>query len=506
MDQNLTLAISDEDPQQARSLYLTVCLLNRLRVPVRAGLIARVHDIGFTEFREKLFAPLEHVVQVTEDKATRDFMYVARHPEIAQIVFEQVLSETADRLYEYVRILKYLNVSYSSDRDSFRKLVRARSLHELFSYESVMAIFEVAEESVGGEPYLYQQMANYERFRQNPDYVKAYELIQKARELDPQDTSIVHTMAVLARARANNAERPLERQRFRNETRSLARGLLGSPRSARYARHTLVSLAMDELRDVLADEDSTDQGIDDAIRDVERVLESGRQQFPDEPLLHTAEADFARLLKDNNRSLIALRSAFITNPRDPYIATRLARVYEDRGDLQSAEDCLRTALANNGTDKQLNFRYAEVLRAIDASDGEKLAYHFRRAFTKWDDNHEAQFWYARYAFESDDAEKRREAKEIFRRLRNVQMEHDARVRIRDRISNGATHPLRFTGTVSRMEIAHGFVTADGRGEDVFFHNNDVDQATWDDLRRGSRIRFDIGFTFGGPLALNIETV
>lgn len=57
-----------------------------------------------------------------------------------------------------------------------------------------------------------------------------------------------------------------------------------------------------------------------------------------------------------------------------------------------------------------------------------------------------------------------------------------------------------------MEIAHGFVTADGRGEDIFFHSSDVDRATWNRLRSGSRIRFDIGFTFGGPLALNIETI
>jgi len=499
---------SNVHPQQARSLYLTVCILHRLRVPVRAGLIARVHDIAFTEFRERLFAPLEHVVRVRESRTTRDFEYVTRHPEIAQIVFQRALSETTDRHYEYVRILKYLNVSYNSDRESFRKLVRAKALHDLFPrYEDVVAIFEVAEESAGGEPYLYQQMANYERIRPNGNYARAYELLQKAREMDPRDTSIVHTLSELARTRANNAERPLERRRLRNEAHSLAQGLLGSSRSGRYARHTLVKLAIDDLRDLLAEDGVANHNIDDAIRDVERVLERGRQQFPDEPMLDTAEADFARLLRDHTRSFAALRAAFAANPRDPYITTRLARMYEDRDDLASAEECLRRALGSNRTDKQLNFRYAEVLRTIDPSDSERLAYHFKRAFTLGDENHEAQFWYARYAFESDDAEKRREAKDIFRRLRSVRMGHEARIRVRDRMSNGAQQtPTLFTGTVSRIEIAHGFVSADGRGDDIFLHNSDIDGVSWDDLRRGSRVEFHIGFNFGGPLAFNARPV
>ena len=44
-------------PRAAQALYLTVCVLNRLRVPVRAGLISRVHDIPFERFRDKLLGP-----------------------------------------------------------------------------------------------------------------------------------------------------------------------------------------------------------------------------------------------------------------------------------------------------------------------------------------------------------------------------------------------------------------------------------------------------------------
>ena len=48
-------------PQQAQDLYLTICVLNRLNVPVRAGVVSRLHDIPFEYFKEHLFQPLEHV-------------------------------------------------------------------------------------------------------------------------------------------------------------------------------------------------------------------------------------------------------------------------------------------------------------------------------------------------------------------------------------------------------------------------------------------------------------
>jgi cold shock CspA family protein len=243
--------------------------------------------------------------------------------------------------------------------------------------------------------------------------------------------------------------------------------------------------------------------IDDAIRATERALDIGRQQFPDDPNFKTAEADFARLLNDHERSLRALRSAFLTNSRDPYIAARLARIHERQGDTTAAMEVLHRALEQNPNDKQLNFSYAEVLRVTNPSATHDLIYHFRRAFTKWDDNYEAQFWYARYAFESEDSDRRLEAKLIFRRLRDVPMRSDARHRVRDRITVDA-QPKRIKGTVARMQFGFGFITTDGRGDTIFFHRNDIDDTTWDDLVDGSRVAFEIAFTFGGPLAVQVE--
>jgi hypothetical protein len=488
-------------PRAAQQLYLTVCVLNRLKVGVRAGLIARVHEIPFEQFSQRLFAPLEHVVQVRQHAGTQDYLYAARHPEIAQIVFDRVLDKPADRYNEYVRIIAQLNLAYSTDRSAFRGLLRAKALHDLFpNYQDVSAIFEIAKKIGAREAYLYQQEANYERIRPNGSTANAERLLGIAQTLDPRDLSVTHTLAELKRARAERASHPLERERYRNEARALLNPMLSDAQHGRYARVTLVKVSLDDLRDLVQRDDSTDKEVDDAIRAVERHLERGQQQFPDEQFLHTAEAEFGNLLRDSERSFRALKRAFEANARDPYIASRYARLLEDRGDLDEADRVLTAALNSNRGDKQLNYQYANILRRGGIANAGSLLYHYRRAFTKWDANYEAQFWFARYAFESSELGEREESKAAFRHLREAPLGHEARMQIRDRL--GPPHsPRQFFGRMVRREFAHGFVERDGASDWIFCHRRHT--SDWDRLSVNERVRFEIGFSFAGAVALEL---
>jgi len=53
---------------RAKSLYLTVCIMHRLGVDTRSGLIHRVHGIPFTEFQNHLFKPLQYIVYDSKDE------------------------------------------------------------------------------------------------------------------------------------------------------------------------------------------------------------------------------------------------------------------------------------------------------------------------------------------------------------------------------------------------------------------------------------------------------
>ena len=491
-------------PQQAQKLYLTVCVLNRLGIPVRAGLISRVHNITFDEFRERLFAPLEHVVRTQHSHVTADYDYAARHPEIAQIVFDRVLTEATDRFNEYIRILRYLNISYSSDRKSFRALIKAKQLHAVFPRcEDVTAIFQAAVDHIGRDAYLLQQIANYERIRPDGNYAKACELLSEARSLSPQDATLVHTLAEVLRVRAKKSQRPLERLKLRKEARALLLDVIDDPFTGEYAAVLKTKLEVDELRELLAEDKTTPRDLDEVIRRVERNLERGKQRHPDNSFLLTLEAEFGNLLEDSERSREALKSAHAASPRDPFLATRLSAFYQRNGELGKAQACLQEALEGNRTDKRLNFAYGSVLRALDPCDSDTLEYHFRRAFTKWDDQHEAQFWFARYAYESSDSSKREDSRATFRKLRDTKMSHEAKTRVRDRVLEGG-HAKVFTGEIARITANHGFIIRDGPGDTVFFHKNGVKGGSWADLVEGVRVAFEVGFTFRGAIALKVE--
>ena len=322
--------------------------------------------------------------------------------------------------------------------------------------------------------------------------------------LDPRDSSIVHTLAELKRQRANRATHKLEREKYRNESRAFLTPLLsGDNQSARYARVTLVKVALDELRDVLADSSSSDKEVDESVRVVESHLERAQQQFPDEQFLHTAEADFGTLLQDDARSIAALKRAFGANPRDPYIASRFAKVIESRGDFENARDILGKAIDANRGDKQLNYLYANVMRRSGVTDLALLLYHYHRAFSRWDTNYEAQFWFARFAFESLVERERIESKETFQHLRDVPLAHEVRVQIRD-VIGGSTSPRVHFGLIVRREVGYGFIERDGSGDWIFCHKRL--QSDWDSLFLGQRVQFSIGFSFGGAVALDIMKV
>lgn len=494
-------------PLTAQQLYLTVCVLNRLGVPVRAGLIARVHRIQFAEFKDRLFKPLEKVVAARQIVEGQDYYYEARHPEIAQIVFDRVLNDTHDRVNEYLRIIAALNLAYSTDRDALRGLLRARSVADLFpNHEDAQALFKAAETVGPREPYLFQQRANYERLRPSGNLREALALLNTAHELDPRDTTIEHTRAEVLRTTAESASAPLERVRLRNEARAVANTLLRDPASGRYARHTIAKLAVDDLHDALEASDSTDRAIDELVRRAEDAVQHGLQEQPGDQYLLSTEAALGQLLNDHERAFRALLRAHDANPRDPYIATRLAVLHARRGDEAAALETVKSALDSNRGDKTLNYRYATLLREAGQADADTLRYYYHRAFTDGDSNYEAQFWYARYAFVAADAAVRAESKTLFRQLREAHVAFEARTAIRDTIrSGGFDQP--FTGTIARQEATFGFVERDGQGDWIFFHVADqAAQQPPTELSVGTRVAFVIGFNMRGPIALQIEPI
>ena len=213
-------------PAEAQTLYLDVCTLNRLGVPVRAGLISRVSGIRFEYFQEKFLGPLEHVVRSHIDHYVGDRMYSSRHAHIADMVFQQVLREPEQRFDQVLRVLEGINLDYTSDNEAFRALSRGRLMADIFaSQELGRRFYERCERIVGKEPHLLQQRAIFEMAHPGGSLEKAEQYLQDALTVAPYERSIQHTFANLKRRQANAANNPLLRGKLRRDSRGYLVGL-----------------------------------------------------------------------------------------------------------------------------------------------------------------------------------------------------------------------------------------------------------------------------------------
>lgn len=200
---------------EAQSLYLTVCILHRLGVHTRAGLISRVHEIPFSLFKEKLFKPLEFIVFTSRDDLIKDYYYRSRHSHIAEMVFERVLVEQQDRFDEYVRLISNLDIDYNSDREAFKGLLNAKQLLNLFQDpQMIRQLYAVANYRVKNDPKLMQQEAIFEMTSPDGNLNRATNLLETAHNLASYDKAIAHSLSVLALNKANRSATELEKNKL----------------------------------------------------------------------------------------------------------------------------------------------------------------------------------------------------------------------------------------------------------------------------------------------------
>lgn len=480
-------------PYEAQRVYLTICALNRLGVPVRAGIISRIHGIDFSEFRSKLFAPLEDIVQTEWDPVIRDFMYRARHPHIAEIVFSRILNKPQERFDHYLRCLQELNIAYSTDRTAFRRMIRGKALIELFpDHQMAKAIYKEAERQASNDAYLYHQMALYELNRPNGNLVECERLLQKAALLNPKDFTIKHSISEYYLHCADLARTPLEKEKLLKmaaETSSQLRGMRGID-SPPY--HTLVKVGITRLQDAFKENPpASDDIITALVKSVEHDLSDALQNFPGEPYLLDAEAKLALLLSDSQRAIKALTKAFEANPRTPSIAIRLASLQPDSNE---AEKILRKALEASPGETRLHYSYGKTLMKINTSTPEQLLYHFQRGYRDGDRYFDARLLHARQSFLASDFD---QSKKLFFVLGKSSVSPETRDRLLYPITT------RFTGEIDKFEASYGFIARDGDRQWIFFGRDNVKPEIWKVLERGSRVSFEIAFNFKGPSAVNL---
>ena len=493
-------------PREAQALYLDVCTFHRLRVPLRAGLVSRISGISLDYFRERLFNPLEHVVQVVYDRLSRDYAYQSRHPVIADLVFQQALRDPEQRADQIVRLIRCMNSDFQSDQVAFGNLISGRELTRLFDDRVLVdRIFQAASEAAASAAHVEHQRAVFEINHPSGNVHRALDSLQKAEaEAGHRRRAIRHTRAQALRKVALESRSELERDRVRSEAVTILRRLIRSGGSSR-PYHTLGQILLDELKERIQALQGVDPSIEelrqrqvgDLIDSIERLLREGLQHYPGQSYLSDLEARLASILDDEPRAVRALERALAKDPGNGFISSRLAGLYRSRGDANAAKLVLTRCLEKNPTDREAHLRLARLLSEEDESgQRETIRHHLRRSFAPGDANYDAQFWYARHEFLYGDVTL---ANEVFDALRRASVPPGMKQRARGKVRESGGKPKVFHGSIRAKLDGYCFARCAELAGDVFLHPSSFPEGQWETVTSISEIKFQLAFSLRGPV-------
>lgn len=480
-------------PRKAQLMYRTICVMNQFNVPVRAGVIKRVHDISFDDFKNEFFEPLEKIVQVQDYSSSQDIAYTARHPTIANMVFVYSLHDELDRFETYLSILLSLDIGFSSDRTVFRELIKYRHLSEVFrSTEYIENIYLAIENVCGNDDYYFQQHAiSYMRSPQ-PNYIKAENLLNKAEQYGSHNVTISHSRAELEFARAKYSQ-GLERERLLNKAEALSRNIHNG---TSHGLDTRCKIALQRLEDSFLTEDT--EVVTDAIKNAEEIISLALQIYPDDEVLLSEESRFATLINDNERSIKALEKAFSKNNANGHIAARLSSYYLSVGREDDAFKTLNAALKVNPTNKSVHAALAKIYSEKGNSYREDAEYHWQHSFTDGDRNSLNQLYYSRQLYLNG---KFNEYNEQILKLKLIRVSPNTRHMLRGIIKTPDGDNVVYTGRIYKKEATYALIDTIGFNNAHYLHYSNCHESLWYELKVNDEVKYNLGFTFSGTAAI-----
>jgi cold shock CspA family protein len=498
-------------PLEAKILYLDICTLNRLGVPVRAGLISRISGIDIDSFNKYFLMPLEHVVKVFMDQRSRDYVYVSRHPLIAGFVFDQALSDPSDKATQIIRVIRHMNIDYDADMRAFSALIRGKTLAKVFGDKALAnRVYDAAEEAGAPLSYIWHQKAVFEFNHPGCDIRASLSAISKAEKLLPEnrtDRAILHTKALIFKRLAKESNIQIETEKYRSEARLILERLVRNQTDSR-PLHGLAELHLDELGErliyVKSGEGATDlekRALLEKIKAVEDTIYKGLQKFPGDEYLSMAKVDLSKKLQDFGAARELLEKAYANNDASDFVTINLARQRRSDNDIDGAIELLRNGINKNPTSKPFHLHLAKFL--IDKNDesfNEEIMHHLKRSFSPGDSNYDAQFWYARQLYISGG---RSESSKLFDALKKAKLSPYQKGKMQGIVHNSVGNPAEYDGHIISEHVSFYFIRSAELADSVFAHASVIDESALDKLRVGSNTRFNLGFTMKGPTACNV---
>lgn len=500
---------------EAKIVYLDICTLDRFDVGVRAGLLSRVSGVNFNDFFRTLMSPLENVIKVYYDYKIGDNVYRSRHQYIAEIVFDCALRTAELKSQQIIRIIRYLNNSYDSDRIAISQLIKGKALASQFTEKPLAyAIFNAAEEAGIHPSVIFHQRAVFELHHPGGDLRAALNFIIKAEE-DPGNISprtLSHTKSNIFRRLAIVSDIPLEKNKLRQDALNiLNRGINNSNDSLSF--FTKGQILLEDLKDKTLQFTNNENGnateiqnevINEISKQFELNLTKGLQLFPGDEKLLNLESSFSSFLEDSPRALMALEKSYKRNKDSIFTAIRLSRFYFKKDETKEpAIRLIKEILLNHPTNKEAHYEMARMLISINEKDNKsQILQHLKRSFSSGDTHYDARFYYARHEYLYGDSSK---ASSEFKQLSKINLSPAILHRVRGEVKNNEGNAVVYSGSVVSLHTSFAFVKCNDFSDNIYIHFRSMtNEDEWKLIKKESTVFFNLGFTFKGPVGNKVQ--
>ena len=298
---------------------------------------------------------------VGTDSYTGDHTYKTRHIHVAQILFRQVFDSDVAKVTQFVRIIKGLDVGYSSDSRVLEGICKGRTLTGNFKDPNeVRQIFKTATSVAPNQAYLFQQWAIFQSTHPSGDFLEAEFYAETAAWMQPKNSSFIHTQAEVATKRATSETSHVLKEQLRRKARAFLEQM---PKTDRFRTSTRCKLLVDEVADLseelVEDERSLqDQYFSEKLNDAELAISRAQQEFPDDAEMFEIKSRLWDGLKEKAKALKALERAWAKSPRGTGTAVRLGKMYAAAGRVDDKLKVLREALEKDPENKAAHYALA----------------------------------------------------------------------------------------------------------------------------------------------------
>lgn len=472
--------------EDARWLYGFVAAFSRVRALPRELLCMDATKMAISNLLQVLREDLAGIVLWQSVDEARGLQALrTRHRIIADIVWDRCL----DRLQReeiLITALSHLNLAYGLDVKAFDAFTRDdAAVDSLQTLEAKSRFFEDAARKDPDNPYIRQHYARMLRREKRPEL--ALSQVESALRLSRRNRIIEHTKGVILRDLAMGAaNKDLGLRLLAQSEDSFRRCIAQAPRDE-YNYQSLAELYLDWAR---RDAATNEQSILYATKAQDVVIE-GLQKARNREGLYVVDSAIEQFLGDTSKRVEALWNAWNEAPASAVAPYLLGNVLRAEKRLPEAVNVLEQGFSRNTEDANLARSYALALYESGKDINVALA-HLRLVAVSGERDPRFIAVYGGMLCLAGDPET---ARAVWSRAatRGFNNRDFNRVYFRPQTS-GST--MRRIGTVVDVRYTYSFISTD-LSVDFFCHARSYPGTA---LKRGQRVRFDVGFSAHGAVA------